>query len=214
MSMLRLTNISTGYGKKQVLHDVSLEVKQGEVLLVVGSNGSGKSTLLKVIYGLLPVWNGVVEYNGLQVHGKDGCTATHKLLDKGIMYIPQKDALFNDMTVEENIQSSLLHLGDRHEIRNRVHQVLTEMPELEKRKKQHAGRLSGGERKLLSLAMVIANRPQLLLYDEPLAGISDDNIPMVMQWLDRIHREGTTMVIVEHRVREVMVELTNRVFKL
>ena len=204
MSILKVTNIDTGYGKKQVLYDVSLEVQKGESLLIVGSNGSGKSTLLKVIYGLLDVWQGKVEFEGFLLHDKNKKADTHKLLDKGIMYVPQKDALFDDMSVEENIQSSLLHLKDSREIKKRTNQVLDEMTDLQKRKGQLAGKLSGGERKLLSLAMVSANRPRLLLYDEPLAGVSEENVPMVMHWLKEVQKEDCTMVIVEHRVRELM----------
>lgn len=204
MSILKLTNVSTGYGKKQVLHNVSLEVQEGESLLIVGSNGSGKSTLLKAIYGLLNIWEGGIEYNGSLLHDNQISTATYKFLDMGIMYVPQKNALFEDMNVEENLQSSLLHLNDNQEIKKRISQVLVEMPELDKRRKQLAGRLSGGERKMLSLAMVIANKPKLLLYDEPLAGVSEDNTPTITFWLNTIRRKGTTMIIVEHRIKELM----------
>lgn len=203
MSILKVTNIDTGYGKKQVLYDVSLEVQKGETLLIVGSNGSGKSTLLKAIYGLLDVWKGTVEFENSLLHKENYKTATHTLLDKGIMYVPQKDALFDDMSVEENILSSLLHLKDNREIKKRTNQVLAEMTHLQKRRGQLAGKLSGGERKLLSLAMVSANRPRLLLYDEPLAGVSEENVPMVMHWLKEVQKD-CTMVIVEHRVKELM----------
>ena len=97
-----------------------------------------------------------------------------------------------------------LHLKNNDEIRRHVSRVLAEIPDLQKRKKQLAGKLSGGERKLLSLAMVLANHPKLLLYDEPLAGLSEENIPMVLNWLDRIHQDGATMVIIEHRIKELM----------
>lgn len=204
MRILELTDINTGYGKKQVLHNVSLNVQKGETLLIVGSNGSGKSTLLKLIMGMLDVWEGAINYEEVLLHDANHKTATHTLLGKGIMYVPQKASLFDDMRVEENIQSSLLHLKDNQEIKRRTRQVLAEIPDLQKRKTQLAGRLSGGERKLLSLAMVLANRPKMLLYDEPLAGLSEENIPMVLEWLDKIHQEGTTMVIVEHRIKNMM----------
>lgn len=203
MSILNLVGVSSGYGKKQVLHDISLDIQEGETLLIVGSNGSGKSTLLKVIYGLLDVWNGTVEFEGKLLHNQIYKTSTHKLINKGIMYIPQKDALFDDLSVEENLHFSLLHINDESEINNRVKKILTEMPNLAERKKQQAGNLSGGERKLLSLAMAMVNRPKLLLYDEPLAGVSEENIPMVMRWLNEV-RKKTTIVIVEHRIRVLL----------
>lgn len=200
----KIKNLCSGYGKKQVLYDVSLDIKKGETILLVGSNGSGKSTLLKAIYGLIDVWSGTVEYNNWVLQSKDQKTPTHKLIEKGIMYIPQKNALFEDMTVEDNIKASLLHFGNNKKTQRTVLQVLEQMPDLNKQKKQFANRLSGGERKQLSLAMVIANAPQILLYDEPLAGVSKKNIPKVMHCLRQISDNGTTMLIVEHRVKELM----------
>ena len=204
MTLLKLSGISTGYGKKQVLYDVSLEVKEGDILFLFGSNGSGKSTLLKSVYGLLDIWNGAIEFDGKPLHTTTMRTSPHLLLDKGIMYVPQKNELFEDMSVMENLRSSLLHIGDKRETENRIDEVLTQMPRLQNLRKQEAGRLSGGERKLLSLGMVLANRPKLLLYDEPLAGVSEDNIPMVLDWLAKIRDNGTTLVIVEHHVTEML----------
>ncbi|MBQ6080139.1 MAG: ATP-binding cassette domain-containing protein [Muribaculaceae bacterium] len=204
MSILNIQNINTGYGKKQVLHDVTLEVKTGSALLLVGSNGSGKSTLLKAIYGLLALWGGSIEYEDSLLQSKSFKTPTYRLIQRGLMYVPQKDALFDDMTVEENIRAAMLHQTNKKESRQKVLQVLELMPELNGRKNQLANRLSGGERKLLSLAMVVANEPKLLLYDEPLAGICEENVPMVMHWLQIIREKGTTMLIVEHRIKELI----------
>lgn len=202
MSILKVNNLSTGYGKKQVLFDVSLDIKKGKTVLLVGSNGSGKSTLLKSVYGLLAVWEGTIEYDGELLQSKDHRVPTHKLIQKGIMYIPQKDALFEDMTVEENLRASLLHVGNKKSIEKAVLQVMDQMPMLQERKKQLVNRLSGGERKLLSLAMVVANTPKLLLLDEPLAGVSDENVPLVLQWLDKIRQNGVTILVIEHRIQE------------
>ena len=202
MSILKVNNLSTGYGKKQVLFDVSLDIKKGKTVLMVGSNGSGKSTLLKSVYGSLAVWDGTIEYDGELLQSKDHKVPTHKLIQKGIMYIPQKDALFEDMTVEENLRASLLHVGNKKSIEQAVLQVMEQMPMLQERKKQLVNRLSGGERKLLSLAMVVANTPKLLLFDEPLAGVSDENVPLVLQWLDKIRQNGVTILVIEHRIQE------------
>ena len=204
MSILNVNNLSTGYGKKQVLFDVSLDIKKGQTVLLVGSNGSGKSTLLKTIYGLIGVWDGTIEYDGDLLQSRGQRVPTHKLIQKGIMYIPQKDVLFEDMTVEENLHASLLHTGNKKSIEQTVHQVMGQMPMLQERRKQLVNRLSGGERKQLSLAMVVANTPKLLLLDEPLAGVSEDNLPMVMQWLLNTRNKGTAILIVEHRVKELI----------
>ncbi|MEE3415485.1 MAG: ATP-binding cassette domain-containing protein [Prevotella sp.] len=202
MSVLRVNNLSTGYGKKQVLFDVSLDIKEGETILLVGSNGSGKSTLLKTIYGLIDVWSGTIEYDNELLQSNEQKTLTHKLIQKGIMYIPQKDALFEDMTVEENLRASLLHIGNKKSIEQTVYQVMGQMPILQERRKQLVNRLSGGERKQLSLAMVAANTPKLLLLDEPLAGVSNENVPTVLQWLNKIRQNDVTILVVEHRIQE------------
>jgi len=202
MSLLKITNASTGYGNKQVLFDVSLDVEKGDTVLLIGSNGSGKSTLLKLVYGLMDIWQGSVEYDGQVLHSMTRKTPTHKLIDMGIQYVPQKNELFDDASVMENLQYSLLHLNNRRESLRRIDEVMTQIPILKDRSKQIAGRLSGGERKQLSLGMVLVNRPALLLYDEPLAGLSEDNIPGMIEMLGRIRDAGTTMVVVEHRVTD------------
>ena len=205
MSLLSLSNISTGYGNKQVLFDVSLDVDKGDTVLLIGSNGSGKSTLLKLVYGLLDVWNGTVEYDGGLLHFTSKKTPTHKLIDLGIQYVPQKNELFDDASVLENLQFSLLHLNNRKESARRIDEVMSQIPILQERRKQVAGRLSGGERKMLTLGMVLVNRPKLLLYDEPLAGLSENIIPTMLEMLGKIRDAGTTMIVVEHHVREMMV---------
>lgn len=204
MSLLSISNISTGYGNKQVLFDVSLDVEKGDTVLLIGSNGSGKSTLLKLVYGLLDVWNGTVEYDGELLHSTSKKTPTHKLIDMGIQYVPQKNELFDDASVLENLQFSLLHLNNRKESVRRIEEVMEQIPILQKRRKQIAGRLSGGERKMLTLGMVMVNHPKQLLYDEPLAGLSEDNIPTMLEMLGKIRDAGTTMIIVEHRVMEML----------
>lgn len=213
MSILTLSNITAGYGKKPVLHNVYLEIPENETLLIVGSNGSGKSTLLKVVYGLLGIWGGTVEYGDTLLHDVRHQTEPHKLLEQGIMYIPQKNALFNDVSVEQNLQFSLLHLKNNRETKKRIGEVWEMMPVLQEKRHQLAGQLSGGERKLLSLAMVIVNRPRLLLYDEPLAGISEENIQTMLHWMKMIRNEGTTLVIVEHRIEELF-SFVNRIVGL
>lgn len=204
MSLLSIHNASTGYGNKQVLFDINLDVEKGDTVLLVGSNGSGKSTLLKLIYGLVDVWQGSVDYDGEVLHGMEKKTPTHTLLNRGIMYVPQKNELFDDASVLENLQFSLLHLNNRKESARRIDEVMEELPLLKERRKQTAGRLSGGERKMLTLGMTMVNRPKLLLYDEPLAGLSEEKIPVMLDLLGRVREMGTTMMIVEHHVWELL----------
>ncbi len=204
MSLLSIHNASTGYGNKQVLFDISMDVEKEDTVLLVGSNGSGKSTLLKLIYGLVDIWQGSVDYDGEVLHNRGKKTPTHTLLNRGIMYVPQKNELFDDASVLENLQFSLLHLNNRKESTRRIDEVMEDMPLLKERRKQTAGRLSGGERKMLSLGMVMVNCPKLLLYDEPLAGLSEEKIPEILDMLGVIQNAGTTIIIVEHRIRELI----------
>ncbi|BAG33848.1 hypothetical protein PGN_1329 [Porphyromonas gingivalis ATCC 33277] len=129
------------------------------------------------------------------------------------MYIPQKGELYEDMSVRDNLYCSLLHLGYKSEIAQRMEEVLEQMPLLKHRSKQTAGRLSGGERKMLSLAMIMANKPRLLLYDEPLAGLSEDNTEQVLSYIQKLKVQGTSIVLIEHRIRE-LIDHVDRVLGL
>jgi branched-chain amino acid transport system ATP-binding protein len=204
MTILSLRHINTGYGKKQVLFDVDLNVKQGKILLLIGSNGSGKSTLFKAIYGVIPHWistsKSEVVFDGVDITKAPG----YKLIGMGLMYVPQKNELFEDMTVRQNLEMSLLHLNDHAELRSRINDVLGHLEVLKGKQRQTVNQLSGGERKLLSLGMVLVNRPKLLLYDEPLAGLSGTNVKIVLDWLQKLKEMGTTMVIIEHRIKELL----------
>jgi branched-chain amino acid transport system ATP-binding protein len=201
MSILKVENINTGYNKKQVLFDVSFNIKQGECVLLVGSNGSGKSTLLKAIYRTLDLWHGKTTYKNEDLSRYK----THQLIEKGIMYIPQKDELFEDLTVKENLELSILHLRNNKQTnKQHIENIIEKIPVLKQKLKQDVSNLSGGERKLLSLVMVLLNQPKLLLYDEPLAGLSSENVKKIIKHLREIKKNGTTLVLIEHRVKELL----------
>ncbi len=213
MSILKAEHISTGYGKKQVLFDVNMEIEQGEFVLLVGSNGSGKSTFFKAIYKQLDLWdkNGKIFYENQDITRNK----TRQLAPKGLVYIPQKNELFDDLSLLENLELSILHLNNKTEIQQRIDKILEQFPNFQKKTKQEVNKLSGGERKLLSLCMALLNNPKILLYDEPLAGLSKDNIGMVFDVLKKIKQKGITLVVIEHRIKELF-PLADRVlgFKL
>ena len=177
--ILSVRNLSTGYGKKQVLFDVSLDVMPGEILLITGGNGSGKSTLLKAIYGMLSPWNaeGKIVFqpdpNGPALNTQ---SATHNLR-RGLAYLPQKNAVFDDLTVEDNLRlaghtlrrsQGILPLAATKSSRPSLCCIalLHRKPE----------KMSGGERQMTALAMVLLHHPKLLILDEPTAGL-DSGIP-------------------------------------
>ncbi len=203
--MLKVENISTGYGKKQVLFDVSFEVSKGEIVLLAGSNGSGKSTLLKAIYGILPLWNsplergkGCVIFDGENITGKP----TSALLKKGLLYIPQKNNLFEDLTVKENLEMAGLTI-DPKLLRQRIENALSIFTALVPHLNRTPMKLSGGERQLLTLAMATLHQPKMILIDEPFTGLSAQNITFIAENLKTLNeKNGTTLLIVEHRVKE------------
>src|SRR3990167_1480706 len=214
--MLKVENISTGYGKKQVLFDVSFEVSKGEIVLFAGSNGSGKSTLLKAIYGILPLWNsplergkGCVIFDGENITGKP----TSALLKRGLLYISQKNNLFEDLTVKENLEIAGLTLA-RKILQERIENALSIFTVLVPHLNRTPMKLSGGERQLLTLAMATLHQPKMILVDEPFTGLSPQNITLVAENLKALNEgSGITLLIVEHRVKECL-GIANRVIGL
>jgi branched-chain amino acid transport system ATP-binding protein len=199
--MLKLQNISTGYSKKQVLYDVSFDVKQGEIVLLAGSNGSGKSTLLKAIYGLVPQWgNGSIVFDGEDITGKP--TAT--LLKKGLLYIPQKNNLFEDLTIKENLEMAGLTL-DKRILQQRIENALSIFTALVPHLHRTPMKLSGGERQLLTLAMATLHQPRMILIDEPLTGLSPQNVTFIAKSLKQLNNKSeVTLLLVEHRIKETL----------
>jgi len=217
--MLKVENISTGYGKKQVLFDISFEINKGDIILLAGSNGSGKSTLLKAIYGLLPIWNsspllgrgvrGEVIFEGENLTGK----STSSLLKKGLLYIPQKNNLFEDLTVKENLEMAGLTLHKKV-LKERIEYVLSVFPTIKGFLNRTPMKMSGGERQLLTLAMAMLHKPKMILLDEPLTGLSPKNISFVIENLLLLKKKkDITLIVVEHRVKECL-QVANRIVGL
>lgn len=197
--MLEVKNISSGYGKKQVLFDVSLKAKAGEIVLLTGGNGSGKSTLLKCIYNLLPCWSGEIYFEGEIING----LRPSDLIQKGIVYIPQKDFYFENLTAEENLQVSG-NMFPKNKLKERIEEVY-ELTGLSKFKKRKPFYLSGGERKILALSMGLIHKPKLFLFDEPLAGLDLLAENIIKRIITEKVDSRIAFVIVEH-----VVDLKNR----
>lgn len=208
--MLKVETISTGYGKKQVLFEVSLQVGKGEIVLLAGSNGSGKSTLLKSIFRLLPIWNsGQIMFDGEVITDKP----TAALLKKGLLYIPQKNNLFEDLTVKENMEMAGLTLNSST-LKQRTEQALSIFTSLTSHLHRMPMKLSGGERQLLTLAMATLHQPKMILIDEIVNGLSPQNISFVTENLKELNKKtGITVLLVEHRIKESL-QIADRVIGL
>lgn len=201
-SMLKLENVSTGYGKRQVLYDLSFEVKRGEIVLLIGANGSGKSTALKYIYGLIPQFKngtGKVTFQGEDITG----IVPSELIKKGIVYIPQKNNVFDNLSVKDNLEVAGLALNEKKLFYKRYEEVLNLFPVLKPLLNRLPMKLSGGERQLLAFAMASLHKPKMILADEPFAGLAHRNIELLKKQITDINKEfWTTFLIVEHRVKE------------
>lgn len=203
--ILSVRNLSTGYGKKQVLFGVNFDVMPGEVLIITGGNGSGKSTLLKAIYGLLSPWNADAEI--VFRPNSDGpilSTARATLnLSQGLAYLPQKNAVFDDLSVEDNLRLAGDSLPDRLTFSERCGDVMDAFPALREQLRRKPGNMSGGERQMVALAIVLLHRPKILLLDEPTAGLDAPNANAVLSALRESHaRRQLSLVVVEHRQYE------------
>lgn len=199
--MLKVLDLVTGYGKKQVVNGISLEVGRGEVVALIGHNGAGKSTLLKAIFGLIPIWQGQVFLDGQAVPKPK----PRDLLRSGVSYVPQGNRVFTDLTVHENLEMGGVTLPNKQRLKEGIERVFTLFPSLTGRLKQRAGTLSGGEKQMLALGNALILSPKVLLLDEPSLGLAP---PLVSEALDRIQQisrdSGVTVLIVEQKVREVL----------
>jgi len=208
--LLQVQNLVSGYGKKQVLGGVSLDVGVAEVVALIGHNGAGKSTLLKAICGLIPIWEGIVRLGGKVIEAP----SPRVLLRQGVAYVPQGNRVFSDLTVKENLEIACVMLARRNEIDDAIGRTLDWFPLLRDLLKRRAGTLSGGEKQMLALGNGLMTMPKLLLLDEPSLGLAPPLVSGVLQRIKTISQEkGITFLIVEQKVREVL-NIANRVYVL
>ena len=207
--MLKVEKLETGYGKKQVLFGIDLEAAQGKVSAIIGPNGSGKSTALKSIFGLISVWKGTVNYKNKDITNR----STQANVKDGIAFVPQGNRVFDEMTVLENLEIGGFHLPKKN-FQTELNKIWELFPELEQRKKQNSGKLSGGEKQMLALGRALINSPKLLLMDEPSLGLSPKLVTFMMNHIRKINHEfGVTVLIVEQKVREVL-EVCHHVYSI
>jgi branched-chain amino acid transport system ATP-binding protein len=208
--MLTVENLVTGYGKKQVLNGVSLEVSAGEIVALIGHNGAGKSTLLKAAFGLLPIWQGQVSLDGKALNAPN----PREMLRAGVAYVPQGNRVFTDLTVRENLEVAGTTLPNKASRNEGIERGLGLFPALRPRLRQRAGTLSGGEKQLLALANALVVSPRLLLMDEPSLGLAPQHVAEALRHVQEINRDSTvTVLIVEQKVREVL-KIAGRVYVL
>ena len=194
--MLKLRDISAGYGKSEVLRGVSLDVEQGEVVTLVGAHGAGKTTTLKTLCGLLQATGGSIEFEGLKLSGK----APHEIVELGISMVPEGRQLFPFLTVQENLLMGAYKRSARSVRDQRMAEVLEIFPRVRERLPQLAGSLSGGEQQMVAIARGMMAGPKLLIMDEPSLGLSPLLVEQMFDVVRLVASRGTTVLLVEQNV--------------
>ena len=194
--MLQLDNIHAGYGNTEVLRGVSLEVKAGEVVTLVGANGAGKTTTLRSLCGLIKPSQGAIHFDGRCLDG----SRPDQIVDAGITLVPEGRQLFPFISVRDNLLMGAYKKAARPAVKQRLEQVLELFPRVRERLEQHAGSLSGGEQQMVAIARGLMADPKLLIFDEPSLGLSPLLVSQVFGIIDKILALGTTVLIVEQNI--------------
>ena len=206
--LLEVADVEAGYGDASVLNRVSLAAAPGELVAIIGPNGAGKSTLLKVIYGLLRPRAGSIRYAGKDLTGLQ----PEQLTRLGLNYVPQVGNVFPSLSIAENLQVGCMSLP-RSERRRALEDVYAHFTLLASRRRQRAGTLSGGQRKLLAIARALVTRPRAVLLDEPSAGLSPQAVELVFTQLAEVNERGIAIVMVEQNARRALA-LADRAYVL
>ncbi len=198
MALLDVTGLDAGYGDLQILEDVSLTVDDGEYVTIVGPNGAGKSTAMKTIFGLTTYMGGSITFNGEEISDR----RPEEIIRIGIGYVPQSDNVFASLSVKENLEMGAYILDEVPQ--DRLELVYDRFPILEERKGQKAGSMSGGQQQMLAMGRALMLDPDLLLLDEPSAGLAPDLVEDMFDRIDRINDDGTAILMVKQNAKEAL----------
>jgi len=207
--MLKVDGISSGYGKLQILNDVSLEANAGELTVIVGPNGSGKSTLLKSVAGLTNIYKGTVTMDGKTLSGHP----PHIIARLGLAYLPQTESVFTKLSVTENFKMAA-YMVPKDEYQTRLKDSLEIFPQLRSYLESKVVNLSGGERQMVAMTMALLRKPQVIMFDEPTANLSPKYATEVLRTIQTLGKErGLTIVLVEQNAKRAL-EIGDRAYLL
>lgn len=198
--MLKVSGIDVFYADLQVLWDVSFEVRDKEILVLVGANGAGKSTTLKTISGLLKPRKGSIEFDGVRLD----TLSPDKVIGQGVVHVPEARRLFREMSVEENLVMGSLSPAAKKKRAQTMEWVYELFPRMKERRKQAAGTMSGGEQQMCAIGRGLMALPKILMFDEPSLGLSPILVQDVFGIAKRINGEGVTVLLVEQNVRQTL----------
>jgi len=204
--MLAVEGLRAGYGKIEVLHGVSFEVRAGECVALIGANGAGKTTTLKAICGLVPARAGAITFEGERIDRLPG----HRILRRGVVMCPEGRQVFPEMTVLENLRMGAYARKDAEQAAD-LEAMQTLFPILRERARQDAGKLSGGEQEMLAIARALMARPKLCIFDEPSLGLAPKIVAEVEATIARIKARGMTILLVEQNTA-MALRLADRVY--
>jgi len=207
--MLNVENLSAAYGMVQILWDVSFKIEEGEIVSIIGPNGAGKTTLVKTIAGLLPAKKGSIQFKGENIEK----LPSYEIVKRGITLIPEGREIFPRMTIEENLQLGAYTVKERKAISETKQKILELFPVLKKKEKALAQNLSGGEQQMLVIGRGLMTNPKLLILDEPSLGLAPIMVEKVLDTVERINEDGTTVLLVEQNIRDSL-NIANRGYVL
>ena len=197
-ALLEVDHVSAGYGDVEIVHEISLHVGHGEIVTIIGPNGAGKSTLLKAIFGALRRTHGSVHLGGEDVTS----FSAHEMVTAGASFVPQTDNVFPSLTIRENLEMGAYRR--EHGVAERIHELLSLFPDLQRRPGERASRLSGGQRQALAICRALMLEPRLLLLDEPTAALSPILREEIFQQIRAIQASGVAILMVEQNAREAL----------
>ena len=199
-TLLKVSGLKVGYGGIQAVKGVDFEVKEGELVSLIGSNGAGKTTTMKAITGTLPFKDGDIEYLGQSIKGK----GSWDLVAQGLAMVPEGRGVFTRMTILENLAMGAYIRNDKSEIALDVEKVFEIFPRLKERKDQLAGTMSGGEQQMLAMGRALMSRPKVLLLDEPSMGLSPIMVDKIFEVIKEVSSKGVTVLLVEQNASRAL----------
>ena len=203
--LLSVNDVKVAYGGIQAVKGVSLEVREGELVSLIGSNGAGKTTTMKAITGLLPLGGGHIQLAGQTVDGQ----GPWDLVQQGLAMVPEGRGVFTRMTIVENLQMGAYIRQNQAEIDEDIERVFTTFPRLKERRDQLAGTMSGGEQQMLAMGRALMSRPRVLLLDEPSMGLSPIMVDKIFEVIQEVSAQGVTMLLVEQNASRAL-QIANR----
>lgn len=207
--MLTIEKLNVHYGAIHAVRDVSLEVKEGEIVSLIGSNGAGKSTILQTVTGLKKASSGNVRFEEQDLLK----TLGYKIVSLGLAHVPEGRRVFANLTVEENLEMGAFLSNDKAKIEHLVEDVFNRFPRLKERRSQYAGTLSGGEQQMLAIGRALMSKPRMLVLDEPSMGLSPLLVNSIFEIIEEVNKQGMTILLVEQNAKRAL-SIANRAYVL